>query len=95
MEAFAALIAATLAAGTPLLLAGLGLLVNERAGVLNLGAEGTMLMSAVAGFASKFQATATGGSAPTPEEQAAAESSIVDSTRTLPEEDIQRPEEDA
>jgi simple sugar transport system permease protein len=54
MEAFAALIAATLAAGTPLLLAGLGLLVNERAGVLNLGAEGTMLMSAVAGFAIAF-----------------------------------------
>jgi len=54
MDAFAALIAATLAAGTPLLLAGLGLLVNERAGVLNLGAEGTMLMSAVAGFAIAF-----------------------------------------
>lgn len=54
MDALAALIAATLAAGTPLLLAGLGLLVNERAGVLNLGAEGTMLMSAVAGFAVAF-----------------------------------------
>ncbi|MGH1361715.1 MAG: ABC transporter permease [Burkholderiaceae bacterium] len=50
-EAFAALIAATLAAGTPLLLAATGLLVNERAGVLNLGAEGMMLMAAVAGFA--------------------------------------------
>lgn len=51
MEGLAALIAATLAAGTPLLLAGLGLLINERAGVLNLGAEGMMLMAAVAGFA--------------------------------------------
>lgn len=48
----AALVAATLAAGTPMLLAGTGLLVNERAGVINLGAEGMMLMSAVAGFGS-------------------------------------------
>ncbi|MEZ5660799.1 MAG: ABC transporter permease [Burkholderiaceae bacterium] len=46
----AALIAATLAAGTPMLLAAIGLLVNERAGVINLGAEGMMLMSAVLGF---------------------------------------------
>lgn len=46
----AALIAATLAAGTPMLLAALGLLVNERAGVINLGAEGMMLMAAVSGF---------------------------------------------
>ena len=54
-EAIAALIAATLAAGTPLLLAGIGLLVNERAGVLNLGAEGMMLMAAVAGFAAGYE----------------------------------------
>lgn len=54
-DAIAALIAATLAAGTPLLLAGIGLLVNERAGVLNLGAEGMMLMAAVAGFAAGFE----------------------------------------
>jgi ABC-type uncharacterized transport system permease subunit len=39
------LIAATLAAGTPLAIAGLGLLINEKAGVLNLGAEGMMLMA--------------------------------------------------
>jgi simple sugar transport system permease protein len=45
------LVAATLSAGTPLVIAGLGLLVNERAGVLNLGAEGMLLISAVAGFA--------------------------------------------
>jgi simple sugar transport system permease protein len=50
----ALLVAATLAAGTPLALAGLGLLVNERAGVLNLGAEGLMLVAAVAGFATGF-----------------------------------------
>jgi simple sugar transport system permease protein len=54
MNEFALLIAATLSAGTPLAIAGLGLLVNERAGVLNLGAEGMMLIAAVAGFAVAF-----------------------------------------
>jgi simple sugar transport system permease protein len=48
------LVAATLSAGTPLAIAGLGLLVNERAGVLNLGAEGTMLVAAVTGFATAY-----------------------------------------
>ena len=51
MEAVALLIAATLNAGTILALAGLGLLINERAGIVNLGAEGLMLVAAVAGFA--------------------------------------------
>ena len=51
MDAIALLVAATLGAGTPLALAGLGLLVNEKAGVVNLGAEGVMLVAAVAGFA--------------------------------------------
>ncbi len=50
----ALLVAATLAAGTPLAIAGLGLLLNERAGILNLGAEGMLLISAVAGFAAAF-----------------------------------------
>jgi len=51
MNELALLVAATLAAGTPLALAALGLLVNERVGVINLGAEGLMLISAVTGFA--------------------------------------------
>jgi simple sugar transport system permease protein len=51
MDSIALLIAATLNAGTVLALAGLGLLINERAGILNLGAEGTMLVAAIAGFA--------------------------------------------
>jgi general nucleoside transport system permease protein len=51
MESFALLVAATLSAGTVLAIAGLGLLINERAGVLNLGAEGMMLVAAIAGFA--------------------------------------------
>lgn len=54
MNELALLVAATLGAGTPLALAGLGLLVNERAGVLNLGAEGLMLIAAVAGFATAY-----------------------------------------
>jgi len=38
-------------AATPILLASLGELVAEQAGVLNLGVEGMMVMGAVAGFA--------------------------------------------
>ncbi len=51
MDALALLIAATLNAGTVLALAGLGLLINERAGIVNLGAEGMMLVAAIAGYA--------------------------------------------
>jgi general nucleoside transport system permease protein len=51
LNSFALLIAATLNAGTVLALAGLGLLINERAGIVNLGAEGLMLVAAIAGFA--------------------------------------------
>lgn len=56
----AALIASTLSAGTPLVLAGIGLLVNERAGVLNLGAEGMMLMAAVMGYAAAYHSGSVG-----------------------------------
>jgi simple sugar transport system permease protein len=51
MDALALFIAATLNAGTVLAIAGLGLLINERAGIVNLGAEGMMLVAAIAGFA--------------------------------------------
>lgn len=47
----AGLIAASINAGTPLMLAALGLLINEKSGVVNLGAEGMMLVAAVVGFA--------------------------------------------
>ncbi len=51
MDTYALLLAATLNAGTVLAIAGLGLLINERAGIINLGAEGMMLVAAIAGFA--------------------------------------------
>jgi ABC-type uncharacterized transport system permease subunit len=58
MESTALLIAASLNAGTVLAIAALGLLINEKAGIVNLGAEGMMLCAALAGFA----AVATTGS---------------------------------
>ena len=45
------LLAGTLAAATPLIFAGMGELVAERTGVINLGVEGMMLIGAIAGFA--------------------------------------------
>ncbi|MDI9335525.1 MAG: ABC transporter permease [Gammaproteobacteria bacterium] len=51
MEPYILLLASTLTAGTVLALAGLGLLIHEKAGVLNLGTEGMMLCAALAAFA--------------------------------------------
>ena len=45
------LVASLMVAATPLLLAAIGELVVERAGVLNLGVEGMMITGAIAGFA--------------------------------------------
>jgi simple sugar transport system permease protein len=47
----ALLLAAIIVAATPILLAALGELVVERAGVLNLGVEGMMITGAICGFA--------------------------------------------
>jgi general nucleoside transport system permease protein len=44
------LIASLMAASVPILLAALGELVVEKAGVLNLGVEGMMIMGAIVGF---------------------------------------------
>ena len=46
----ALLLASLLVASTPILLAALGELVVERAGVLNLGVEGMMITGAICGF---------------------------------------------
>jgi simple sugar transport system permease protein len=47
---FVATLAAAVVAGTPLVWAALGALLNERAGVLNLGVEGMMLLGACTAF---------------------------------------------
>ncbi|MBR0928634.1 ABC transporter permease [Bradyrhizobium diazoefficiens] len=51
MELVEAIVLAVLAASTPLLVAATGELVTERAGVLNLGVEGMMIVGAACGFA--------------------------------------------
>jgi simple sugar transport system permease protein len=51
MEAF---LVSVMIAATPFLFAGMGELVAERSGVLNLGVEGMMLMGAVTAFAVAF-----------------------------------------
>lgn len=51
MDVLIPILAGTLAAATPLIFAGLGELVAEKSGVMNLGVEGMMLIGAVAGFA--------------------------------------------
>ncbi|WFU83715.1 ABC transporter permease [Bradyrhizobium sp. CIAT3101] len=50
MELVEAIILSVLAASTPLLIAATGELVTERAGVLNLGVEGMMIVGAACGF---------------------------------------------
>jgi simple sugar transport system permease protein len=66
------LLASLMVAATPILLAALGELVVERAGVLNLGVEGMMITGAICGFAIAvntgsplvgFMAAAAGGAA--------------------------------
>lgn len=45
-----AILASAIVSGTPILFAALGEILTERAGVLNLGVEGMMLVGAVTGF---------------------------------------------
>ncbi|MHA6264851.1 ABC transporter permease [Arenibacterium sp. CAU 1754] len=45
------LVASLMVAATPILLAAIGELVAEKAGVLNLGVEGMMIVGAISGFA--------------------------------------------
>src|SRR4051812_46962626 len=54
MEFVEAVLLTVIAASTPLLLAASGELVVERAGVLNLGLEGMMIVGAACGFAGAY-----------------------------------------
>ncbi len=45
---------ATVRAGTPILFATIGAILNERSGIINLGIEGLMLIGALAGFAGTY-----------------------------------------
>ena len=58
MESYALLFGSTLSAGTVLALAALGLLINEKAGIINLGAEGMMLCAAMRARASAMRRNA-------------------------------------
>ncbi len=58
MDSMTPLLASALGAAIPLLLAGQGELITERAGILNLGLEGMMLLGAL----SSFMVVANGGS---------------------------------
>jgi simple sugar transport system permease protein len=58
-EFVTALIAGGILAGIPLLFAALGEMVSERAGVLNIGIEGTMLVGAYVGFVAAFHSGST------------------------------------
>ena len=62
MTALEAILLTIVTAATPLLIAAIGELVAERAGVLNLGVEGMMAMGAACGFAAAiaFDSTAAG-----------------------------------
>jgi len=51
MDSWIPIVVSTVTAATPLAIAALGVLINERAGVLNLGVEGMMLVGAVIAFA--------------------------------------------
>mgnify|MGYP006275343993 FL=1 len=53
-EMFQLILMTVVTAATPLILAAIGELVTERAGVLNLGVEGMMIMGAALGFAGAY-----------------------------------------
>ncbi|MFA5851628.1 MAG: ABC transporter permease [Spirochaetales bacterium] len=54
MDLITSILAITVRAGTSLIFATIGEILTERAGILNLGIEGIMLMGAVTGFAASF-----------------------------------------
>lgn len=55
-----ALVFGAITAGVPLLLAGLGEQISEKAGILNIGIEGMMLFGAYAGFVATYYSNSFG-----------------------------------
>jgi simple sugar transport system permease protein len=55
LDLLANILVGAMVAATPLVFAGIGELVVERSGVLNLGVEGMMVMGAIAAFAALMQ----------------------------------------
>lgn len=54
MDTFISILSLSLIAGTSLVFATIGEIITERAGILNLGVEGIMIMGAVTGFAGAY-----------------------------------------
>ena len=54
LEFLMSLLAGTIRLATPILLPALGQIYTQRAGILNLGVEGTMLMGALSAFSVAF-----------------------------------------
>lgn len=54
------LLAGTIRLATPILLPALGQIYTQRAGILNLGVEGTMTIGAVAGFSAAYKTAISG-----------------------------------
>jgi simple sugar transport system permease protein len=54
MDLVSSILAITLRAGTSLVYATIGEILTERAGILNLGLEGIMMMGALSGFATAY-----------------------------------------
>jgi simple sugar transport system permease protein len=60
MDLITGILAATLAAATPVIYASIGEIFAERSGILNLGLEGIMLLGAVAAYITAIQTASLG-----------------------------------